>query len=342
MGRLSFRKFLAEQWDPVPPVEHTDLSGKIVLVVGANVGLGFEAAKHFARMNPGKLVLACRTYKKADEAAQAIREVVGATNTESRAVDLSSFESVNRFAEEYVQDGGRLDIFVYNAGVSFQTYALTGDGWETSLQVNDLSSMLLTVLLFPAMLKSASSGSSPRAVIVSSDTHYWSRILPDQIASPNILEKLNDADYCSSPNIMTGRYALSKLINVLFVRELTARLAPDSPLIINAVNPGLCHSNLRRNTSFSRSLFGTFLLAIAGHTAEEGSRDLIWASVGGRNRENELRGAYVSGAGLKEVSDFVLSDEGQAVQKRIFDEAVAILSDVSPRFSVVLTEVLSK
>ena len=33
-------------------MEHFDLTGRAVVVVGANVGLGFEAEKHFASMNP--------------------------------------------------------------------------------------------------------------------------------------------------------------------------------------------------------------------------------------------------------------------------------------------------
>jgi retinol dehydrogenase 12 len=45
-------------------VEHVDLTGKTVVVIGANVGLGFEAAKHFASMNPKKLVLGCRSQEK--------------------------------------------------------------------------------------------------------------------------------------------------------------------------------------------------------------------------------------------------------------------------------------
>lgn len=51
-----------------PSVTHVDLSGKTVIVLGANVGLGFEAAKHFARMNPGKLILACRSQEKGEAA----------------------------------------------------------------------------------------------------------------------------------------------------------------------------------------------------------------------------------------------------------------------------------
>ena len=70
MGRLTFLGFIQDQWWKVAPVEHVDLAGKTVVVVGANVGLGFEAAKHFASMNPTRLVLGCRSQEKGQVALQ--------------------------------------------------------------------------------------------------------------------------------------------------------------------------------------------------------------------------------------------------------------------------------
>ena len=37
-------------------MEHVDLTGKTVVIVGANIGLGFEIAKHFALMDMGSRV----------------------------------------------------------------------------------------------------------------------------------------------------------------------------------------------------------------------------------------------------------------------------------------------
>ena len=74
MGRLTLLKFVSDQLWKVDPVVHVDLTGKTVVVVGANVGLGFETAKHFAKMNPMRLVLACRSQKKGQAAIQGKRE----------------------------------------------------------------------------------------------------------------------------------------------------------------------------------------------------------------------------------------------------------------------------
>jgi retinol dehydrogenase-12 len=57
---------------------------------------------------------------------------------------------------------------------------------------------------------------------------------------------------------------------------------------------------------------------VLGRTAEQGSRQLVWAAVGGAGREFELRGAYVSKADIGEVSDYALSDDGAVAQRRIW------------------------
>jgi hypothetical protein len=65
-------------------------------------------------------------------------------------------------------------------------------------------------------------------------------------------------------------------------------------------------------------MLDSILEALLARTTEEGSRQLLWAAIGGAGREFELRGAYVSKASIQEVSDYALSDEGAAVQTRLW------------------------
>jgi retinol dehydrogenase 12 len=102
------------------------------------------------------------------------------------------------------------------------------------------------------------------------------------------------------------------------VRELTKRLPANSPVIVTAVNPGYCKSQLIRNQSFFVRVVAAIVTALLARTTEEGSRQLVWAAVGGVGREFELRGAYVSKANLQEVGDYVLSDEGAVIQTRLW------------------------
>jgi retinol dehydrogenase 12 len=68
MARKTIADIISDQRKVIPPVVKADLTGKTVVVVGANVGLGFEASKHFATMNPERLILACRDQGKGDAA----------------------------------------------------------------------------------------------------------------------------------------------------------------------------------------------------------------------------------------------------------------------------------
>ena len=108
------------------------------------------------------------------------------------------------------------------------------------------------------------------------------------------------------------------VLNIFFVRELTKRLPANSPVIVTAVNPGYCKSQLTRHTSLINRIFLKIMEVSLARTTEEGSRQLVWAAVGGVGREFELRGGYVSMANLEEVSDYALSDEGAVVQTRVW------------------------
>ncbi|KAH9177633.1 hypothetical protein EDB89DRAFT_2218277 [Lactarius sanguifluus] len=342
MGQLTFLNFVGDQLWKVHPVVHVDLSGKTVVVVGANVGLGFEAAKHFASMNPKRLVLGCRSQEKGQAAVQAI-QAIGFKNAELALVDLSRFASVSAFADAFIRDGSQIDILVYNAGVASPNYVSTSDDWEEMIQVNHLSAVLLTILLLPCLLKAASSGSSPnpRVVVVSSDVHYWASLSKEMAENDDgVLQKLSSKDYCT-PKVIGDRYPLSKLLNVLFVRELTKRLPVNSPIIVISVNPGYCKSQLSRHLPLATRIAVSIMAAVLARTTEQGSRQLVWAAVGGAGREFELRGNYVSKANLQEVSDYVLSDDGAVAQRRIWEESVEILSRVDPKFESIVREMLT-
>ena len=148
--QLSVFQFLREQLATVPPVEHEDLSGKTVVVIGANIGLGFEAAKHFAKMNPDRIILGCRSKERGEAAATSeiknsllsyhsishyvykeLKEETGYESAELWIIDLAQISSVVVFAERFEKDGGRMDILLLNAGIEpAPGQQLTADGYE--------------------------------------------------------------------------------------------------------------------------------------------------------------------------------------------------------------------
>jgi len=322
------------------PVEHADLSGKTVIVVGANTGIGLHTAIHFARMNPGRIILGCRNEAKGKAAIATIERETGNTKSELWLMDSTNFSSVLEFCDKFDKDGGRLDLLVMNAAIQWHIYDVTPDGWESGLQVNHLSTALMSILLFPHLLRTAKDASTaPRLVIVSSEVHYLVNISKELQDCPNILEKLNDKELCT-PFVMQMRYFVTKLLNVFFTRGFNARLPSTTPIIVNAVNPGYCLTNLGRSPT--RPIIQKILSWLMDHTvaftAEEGSREVVYAAVGGAEDENEMRGAFISWGRIEEVSDFVLSAEGAKVQDRIWAETMEILLKISPKVQGIVQE----
>ncbi|KZT26711.1 short-chain dehydrogenase [Neolentinus lepideus HHB14362 ss-1] len=343
MGRLTLLELILKQRAGAPKLGvKADLSGKTVVVVGANTGIGLEAAKHFASMNASKVILACRNEEKGKKAVVEVEKATGLKNAELWLLDLSRFSSVVNFADKFEKEGGRLDILVMNAGIATRKYE-DMEGWESTLHVNDLSTALCALLLLPRMLQTSSDFSvQTRLVVVSSGAHFMTLIKEDTRSSPSILKKLNDKE-----TNMDGRYGVSKLLNVFFVRAITARLPSTSPLIATVVNPGYCVSELQRHTPPgykppSVEHEGKILEQVPW-TAEEGARQLVWAALGPPNPADvdKVRGAYVSDNEITEPSDFVISKEGKECEDRIWDETIDILNEATPKVKQIVKQYLS-
>lgn len=86
------------------------------------------------------------------------------------------------------------------------------------------------------------------------------------------------------------RYNATKLLNVLWMRELSAKAA-GSNVIIDAVNPGFCQSTLHRTDS-SGSSFANLI----GWTAAQGGHCLTDAAT---QHEEDGNGAYMSEQSVK-------------------------------------------
>ena len=129
---------------------------------------------------------------------------------------------------------------------------------------------------------------------------------------------------------MDERYGTTKLLDVLLVQELAERLDAAGhdakPIVVNTANPGLCKSGLFRHVFFVGQLFVSALTALIGRSSEQGSRALMAAVAGGR----ESHGQYVDSGKVMDPSPFVLSEQGKAAQKRVWEELVEILEGIEP------------
>jgi len=194
-----------------------DMTGRSVIVTGANSGIGRAAAGAFAGAG-ARVVLAVRDTAKGATAAAAMPGT-----TEVRRLDLASLASVREFADGW---SGPLDLLVNNAGVMVPPLSRTAEGFELQFGTNHLGHFALTNLLLPDI--------TGRVVTVSSTGHRVGTI------------DFDDLNWERKPYKPWRAYGQSKLANLLFTAELQRRLTEaGSPVLATAAHPGYAATNLQ-------------------------------------------------------------------------------------------------
>lgn len=241
-----------------------DMKGKVVIVTGANTGIGLEAARELARRN-AKVILACRSLSKGRAAALDISSSTGNSNIHVKLCDLSSLKSVRNFADDMLNSESRLDVLICNAGGgSPPGRHLTEDGFEVQFQTNHLGHFLLVNLLMDLLKVTGSAGHCPRIVITSSLAHRLGNI--DLQNMPKF------AKYVPHPFLT---YCDTKLANLLFMKELDRRLEGSS-VTVNALHPGTVYTNgIRSVQIWYIKYFLLFLCYLYGHRSEEDGAQTI-------------------------------------------------------------------
>ncbi|MEV7964393.1 SDR family oxidoreductase [Sphaerisporangium sp. NPDC088356] len=219
-------------------IDIPDQSGKLVVVTGANSGIGYETARRLA-LAGADVVLAVRDQAKGDRAVEGIRaagtkgsrDTAGIRGTVSaEPLDLSRLESVAAFAETMTGRGRPVDVLVNNAGImAVPTRHTTADGFELQLGTNYLGHFALTGRLLPLLVKAE----SPRVVHLSSGVA--------QIGKIDFQDLQGERKYRP-----WGAYAQSKLANLLFAREMHRLSLRDGWGVLSvASHPGFTRTNLQ-------------------------------------------------------------------------------------------------
>lgn len=204
-----------------------DQTGKVVVITGANSGIGLETARVFA-IKGALVVLACRNQSKAMAAMADIRVQHPEARLDFVALDLSRQSSIRDAAATLLVRYPRIDLLINNAGVMWLEEGRTEDGFEKQIGTNHFGHFTLTGLLLPAIREVEGS----RVVTLSSLAHRSGRLMLDDINQTENYTK-------------HGAYGQSKLANLMFALELERRLrAVGAKTISVACHPGVTSTNL--------------------------------------------------------------------------------------------------
>eukprot|EP00227_Mantoniella_beaufortii_P016875 CAMPEP_0197591730 /NCGR_PEP_ID=MMETSP1326-20131121/13881_1 /TAXON_ID=1155430 /ORGANISM="Genus nov. species nov., Strain RCC2288" /LENGTH=360 /DNA_ID=CAMNT_0043157277 /DNA_START=156 /DNA_END=1235 /DNA_ORIENTATION=- len=248
---------------------------KVVVITGANTGLGFIAAREIAATPGYKVVMACRDLARGEAAAAEVLAQMGAA-VDVLKLDLASLSAVDDFVAEFTARYARCDVLMNNAGVlALPQRTLTEDGLEMQMGVNHFGHFYLTSKMLPMILDTPG---RPRIVTLTSVAHEFGFV---------DFENVNSEGFFGYPGAGTPAagwltYSRSKLANMYFTYELHRRLRQmggrGNEIDVNCVHPGLVDTDIQRNLQFD---FWP-LLRSAGMlvSPEEGARGQVEAAVG--------------------------------------------------------------
>jgi NAD(P)-dependent dehydrogenase (short-subunit alcohol dehydrogenase family) len=228
-----------------------DLTGKTVIVTGANSGIGRVTALELARRGAW-VHLACRSEEKTLPVVEQIRSEGGAATF--LPLDLADLASAKQAADAFLATGEPLHLLIANAGLA-GSQGLTKDGFELAFGTNHMGHFVFTMRLLDRLRASAPS----RIVIVASRAHYdvdgidW-----DAVRKP------------TASRLALREYGVSKLANVLFARALAKRLE-GTGVTTYSLHPGVVATDVWRSVpSFLARAMKLFMLS-----EEEGARTQI-------------------------------------------------------------------
>lgn len=255
-----------------------DLTGKSVVITGANSGIGKETAVGLARLG-ADVTIAVRNPAKGAEAVAEIRRRSGSDLVDQVSLDLADLGSVRRCADEILDRMDRIDVLVNNAGIICDERRETPQGFEEMFGVNHLGHFLLTDLLLDRLVASAPS----RVVILSSLAHRF---------SPRGL-RFDDLQATRSFHMFTV-YGRSKLANAMHAMELARRLE-GTGVTVNCLHPGTISSGFGSDGDtrlLGRLISGVGRLVMA--TPEQGARTPLMLAASPRPGVADVTGGYFS------------------------------------------------
>jgi deazaflavin-dependent oxidoreductase (nitroreductase family) len=243
-----------------PAAEGGPLAGQVVVVTGATSGIGLAAEEALARLG-ASLVLVGRDAATGHRAALRVARASGNPAVRAVVADLASRAQVRALGDELARLP-RLDVLIHCAGVWHLRRRATGDGIEETLAVNQLAPFALTIRLLPLLR------ATPRSRVVAASWHaaYGGRV------------RWHDPGWTRGRCGPYGACAQTKLLNVLFVRELARRIGDTAdpgaaawPLAVAAAPGGVRTKLLAEAGPLPHGFMKLFAVS-----PERGAETVVW------------------------------------------------------------------
>ena len=270
------------------------MKDKVVMITGANSGIGKAASLALAKMD-ATVVMVARSKERGEAAKAEIIKESQNNSVDLLLADLSSIESVQQLATEFQKKYSKLHVLVNNAGLFNRKRHVTTDGYENTFATNYLAPFLLTNLQLALLKDSAPS----RIINVSSVGHYNGHINFDDLN----LEK----EYSG-----WKAYGQSKLALVLFTHELAKKLQ-GSGVTVNAVHPGTVATNIW-SRPFGPAGFITALPKLFMASPEKGAETIVYLA--SSSDAQSLSGEYLEKLKVKRSSEESYDEE---IAQRLWD-----------------------
>ncbi len=282
---------------------------RIGIVTGASSGIGLYTALGLARTGM-RVVMVGRDRDRTEAARRFVSDRVRAPQVETALADFASLAEVRRLAAEILAAHDRLDLLVNNAGLFSPKFQLSADGYELTFAVNHLAPFLLTNLLLERLKATASANigstsvGSARIVTVASRAHRGNRIDLATIAGPR--------DWT-----MLKAYGRSKLCNILFTRELAARLQGTGVTAI-CLHPGVVATGIAQRGGVVE--LGWRLMKPFMVSPEKGAETSLFLAT--TPDPAPFHGGYVVGRALTPPDPAALDDD---LARRLWEESARLV-----------------
>ncbi|XP_003748476.1 retinol dehydrogenase 12 [Galendromus occidentalis] len=237
------------------------VSGKTVVITGGNAGIGRCVSTELVR-GGANLIIGCRNTAKAESLKLECAEKGFKGKIQVLHLDLQSFASVRKFAQEVIGISPSIDVLINNAALGVpEEIVKSEDNFEVTFQTNYLSPVLLTHLLLPIIKRDGG-----RIVNVSSIQHLMGsevRLAKNKTCPRRIM--------CFGSFV----YGDTKLAMNYWTRTLAQRLA-GTGITVNCCHPGFVLTDIFSHSYGNIAHFSLRLLAnIYAKTPEEGAQTIV-------------------------------------------------------------------